>query len=107
MPDRAGCSKLTLIESSRSRSSQGASEQVRELGTGMPDEAGYIGHLVTYEVADQLLNEVERLVVAAARREWLRSIEIDEHIRVAEDQREEQGHQSDSNSDGERTQQHP
>ena len=69
----------------------------------MPDEAGYIGHLVTYEVADQLLNEVERLVLTAARNEWLRSIEIDERIRAAEVQRREQEQQSASNNDGERT----
>jgi len=69
----------------------------------MPDEAGYIGHLVTYEVADQLLNEVEKLVLTAACNEWLRSIEIDEHIRTAEIQRREQGQQSASNNDGERT----
>jgi hypothetical protein len=84
MPDRAGCGKLTPIESRRSSSSQGAAEQVREVGTGMPDEAGYIGHLVAYEIADQLLNQVERLVLTAARNEWLRSIEIDEHIRAAD-----------------------
>jgi len=69
----------------------------------MPDESGYIGHLVAYEVADQLLNEVERLVLHAARNEWLRSIEIDENIRAAEVQRKEQERQSASNGDGERT----
>ena len=50
----------------------------------MPDEAGYIGHLVTYEEADRLLNQVERMILAAARNEWLRSIEIDEQIREME-----------------------
>ncbi|KAF9647340.1 hypothetical protein BDM02DRAFT_3117246 [Thelephora ganbajun] len=61
---------------------------VRELGTGMPDEVGYIGHLVTYEVANRMLGEVERTVLTAARNEWIRSIEIDEQIRTAEAQRE-------------------
>jgi len=62
----------------------------------MPDEAGYIGHLVTCEVAAQMLGEAERLVLIAAYNEWLRSIEIDERIRAMDAQR--------SNSDnGERT----
>lgn len=65
-------------------SSQGAPDQVRELGTGMPDEDGYIGHLVTYEVANQLLSEPERSVLAVTHKEWLRSIEIDEVFRVTE-----------------------
>lgn len=63
----------------------------------MPDEAGYTGHLVTYEVAAQLLSEVERLILAAARNEWLRSIEIDEYIRAAGVRPGEQGQQSTSN----------
>lgn len=69
----------------------------------MPDEAGYIAHLTTYEMADQLLSGVERLVLAAARNEWLRSIEIDEHIHATEVQQREQGRQSDLNNDAERT----
>ena len=80
--------------------SQGAPGQVRETGTGMPDEAGYIGHLATFEQADQLLREGERWVLAAARNEWVRSLAIDEQIRVAEAQETEGGQQS--NIDGER-----
>jgi hypothetical protein len=71
-----------------------ASEQVRELGTSMPDEAGYVGHLVTHEVANQLLNSVEGTVLAVAFGEWLRSTEIDNQILLTEAQRreEEQNH---------------
>jgi len=69
----------------------------------MPDEAGYIGHLVTVEVADQLLGEGERWVLAAARNEWVRSLEIDERIRATEVQKRDEGQQSDVNNDGERT----
>jgi len=47
----------------------------------MPDETGYIGHLITYEEADRLLDQVERTILAVARNEWLRSIEIDGQIR--------------------------
>ena len=66
----------------------------------MPDEAGYIGRLVTYEEADRLLNRTERFLLAAARTEWLRSIEIDEQIREMEVQGEEQEQQY--NNDGEK-----
>lgn len=78
------------------------SEQVRELGTGMPDEAGYIGHLVAYELADQLLKPGEKLILTAARNEWLRSIEIGEQIREMEARQREQEQQYNSNNDGER-----
>jgi len=69
----------------------------------MPDEAGYIGHLVTYEVADQLLCEVERSILGAARSEWVRSIEIDEQFRAIEVQQREEGQQPNLNNRGERT----
>jgi len=61
-------------------------DAVRELGTGMPDEAGYVSHLVTHEVAGQLLSEVERTVLAVAFNEWLRSVEVDEKARAIEAQ---------------------
>jgi len=69
----------------------------------MPDEAGYIGHLVTYEVADQLLCEVERSILGAARNEWVRSIEIDGQFRAIEAQQREEGQQPNLNNRGERT----
>lgn len=52
----------------------------------MPDEAGYVSHLVTREVADQLLSEVERTILAVAFNEWLRSAEVDEKARAIEAQ---------------------
>jgi hypothetical protein len=57
----------------------------------MPDEAGYISHLVSYEDADQQLDGVERYVLAVAFGQWLRSTEIDEQIRAAEAQQGEEG----------------
>ena len=57
-----------------------ACKQVRELGTGMPDEAGFVSHLVTYEVAEELLEEVEGVVLSAAFSEWLHSKEADEQL---------------------------
>jgi len=77
-------------------------DAIRELGTGMPDEAGYIGHLVTYELADELLSEAERFILGAARNEWARSIEIDEQIRAMEDKEREEGQQPSLNNGGER-----
>lgn len=68
----------------------------------MPDEAGYVGHLVTFEVAGQLLGELEGWVLAAARNEWVRSEEIDRRIPAAGAQQRE-GQQSNPNNDGERT----
>jgi len=85
------------------RISQGVPWQVRELGTGMPDEAGYIGHLVTVEVADQLLGDGERWVLAAARNEWVRSLEIDEQIRATGAQKGGEEQQSILNNHGEST----
>ena len=93
----------SLSRSYRPRISQTVSGQVRELGTGMPDEAGYIGHLVTVEVADQLLGDGERWVLAAARNEWVRSLEIDERIRATEAQKGGEERQSNLNNDGEST----
>ena len=49
----------------------------------MPDEVAFVGHLVTFEEAGQLLQGVERSMLTAARNEWLRSVEIDEQIRAA------------------------
>lgn len=97
MPDRAGCGEPTPIESRQLCSSQGASEQVRELGTGMPDEVAYVGHLVTFEEARQLLQGAERSMLTAACNEWLRSVEIDEQVRAAA---VEQGLQPNSNNHG-------
>ena len=57
----------------------------------MPDEAGYISHLVSYEDAYRQLDEIERLILAVAFDEWLRSGEIDDQIRAAEAQRGEEG----------------
>lgn len=57
----------------------------------MPDEAGYVGHLVAPEAANKLLSAVEGMVLAAALAEWLRSIEIDEQIRATETQPREEG----------------
>lgn len=57
----------------------------------MPDEAGYVSHLVTHEVANQLLSDAEGMVLTAAFDEWLRSIEIDEQIRTTESQQREEG----------------
>lgn len=48
----------------------------------MPDEAGFVGRLVTFEEAARLLGGTERSVLIAACNEWLRSTEIDEHIRA-------------------------
>ena len=61
----------------------------------MPDEAGYVSHLVTQEVAHQRLNNVEGVVLTAALGEWLRSVEIDDQICMTEARREE-GEQSQS-----------
>lgn len=69
----------------------------------MPDEAGYIGQLVTYEEAAQLLGETEGLVLGIAYNEWLRSIEVDEQTCAAEVQQREEGQQPNSNDDAERT----
>jgi len=69
----------------------------------MPDEAGYIGHLLDVEVADQLLGDGERWILAAARNEWVRSLEIDERIRAAEAQERGEGQQPNLNNDGEST----
>ena len=66
----------------------------------MPDEAGYVGHLVPVEVADQRLGELERWVLAVAHSEWVRSLEIDEQNRTTE-ARQRQGQQSNLN-DGEK-----
>ena len=69
----------------------------------MPDEAGYIGHLVTYELASQLLVEGERWILAAAWNEWVRSLEKDQLVPATEAQQREEGQQSDMNKDdGER-----
>jgi len=69
----------------------------------MPDEAGYIGHLVTVEVAHQLLGEGETWVLKAAYNEWVRSLEADERIRATEAQKRDEGQQSNLNNDGEST----
>ena len=69
----------------------------------MPDEAGYIGHLVDVTVADQLLGDGERWVLAAARNEWVRSLEIDERIRATEAQKRGGAQQSDLSNNGEST----
>ena len=100
VPDRTRSGKLAPVKSCWSCSSQGESEQVREVGTGMPDEAGYVGHLVTFEVAGELLGEIEKWVLAAARNEWVRSLEIDERIRATEAQQRDG--QPDLDNDGER-----
>ena len=95
MSDRTRRGKPAFVRSHSLWGSQDALEQVRELGTGMPDEARYVGHLVTHEVAHQRLGNVERMVLAAAFREWLRSIEIDQQIYATETQpREEDQNQS-------------
>lgn len=61
----------------------------------MPDEAGYVSHLVTYEIANQRLNYVEKSVLDAAFGEWVRSMEIDEQIPMTGEQpREEEQHHS-------------
>jgi hypothetical protein len=57
----------------------------------MPDEAGYVSHLVTREVANERLYKTERMILAAALEEWLRSIEIDEHIRSTATRLREEG----------------
>jgi len=64
-------------------------DAVHELGTGMPDEAGFVSHLVTHEVAIQRLSNVEGVVLAAALNEWVRSLEIDEQIRTTEEGRDQ------------------
>ena len=69
----------------------------------MPDEAAYIGHLVTVEVADQLLSDGERWILTAARNEWVRSLEIDERIRATEAQKGGEELQSNLNNGGEST----
>jgi hypothetical protein len=68
----------------------------------MPDEAGYVSHLVTHEVADKLLSDVERVVLAVTLNEWVRTMEIDEQIRAAEDRRGEEGRESVVRNHGER-----
>ena len=67
----------------------------------MPDEVGYIGQLVTCEVAGRLLGESERLILSIAYNEWLRSVEIDGQIRAMEAQQREEEQQSNSNNNGE------
>lgn len=67
----------------------------------MPDEAGYVSHLVTHEVADQLLSDVERMILAAALNEWLRSMEVDEQIRTVETQKRGEQQEPIVNNDGE------
>jgi len=75
-------------------------DAVRELGTGMPDEVEFVGRLMTFEEAAQLLQGAERSMLTAACNEWLRSVEIDEHIHAMA---AEQGLQSGSNNRGEGT----
>jgi hypothetical protein len=69
----------------------------------MPDEAGFVGRLVTFEEAAQLLRGAERSMLIAAGNEWLRSMEIDEHIRAAAAGQTERGLESDPSNPGEST----
>ena len=67
----------------------------------MPDEAGFVGRLVAFKEAAQLLQGAERSMLTAACNEWLRSVEIDEQIRAVAAEQEMQSNPTNTgNHDG-------
>jgi len=55
-------------------------DAVREVNTGMPDEANYVGHLVTYDEAMRHLIGFEHHIVEMAWNTWQETVDADKKL---------------------------